>query len=55
MNEPEFYGDLEVEMRSESVLSDYTIRILDVKLASDLIKLVINEPPFLILVIPKYH
>ena len=33
-NEPTMYGDLQVVMRSESVIGDYTIRILDVKLVS---------------------
>ncbi|XP_013387209.1 receptor-type tyrosine-protein phosphatase eta isoform X2 [Lingula anatina] len=33
--EAEYYGDLVVQMRSESTLSDYTIRILDVQLGNN--------------------
>ncbi|CAH1798657.1 unnamed protein product, partial [Owenia fusiformis] len=34
VGEPEFFGDLQVTLRSQSVLADYTIRVLDVTLGS---------------------
>ena len=33
-NEAVYYGDLQVSMRSESVLDNYTIRIFDIQLVS---------------------